>query len=321
VWPREEEAFVRIAVVGAGGVGGYLAGRLAEAGTAEVGLVARGRHLAALREGGLRVRSVFGDLHVTLPATEDPATIGPVDAVVFTVKSTDTAAAAAQLAPLLDEHTAVITFQNGVDNPDRIAEVVGADHVLGGVALIFSTIQEPGVIDHTGGPTRFIVGELDGRASERAERFVRACTDAGVTAELTTDIRAAMWRKLAFICAQSGMTAASRLPVGALRADPAAWTMFRRMVDEVCAVAAAEGVGLPEDTAATIVGLAEGLDPGAFSSLHHDLTHGKPLELDALQGTVVRRGHARGVPVPMHDAVHALLSPWAAGVRETPPRG
>jgi 2-dehydropantoate 2-reductase len=302
---------MRIAVFGAGGVGGYLAGRLAGAGTADVHLLARGRHLDALRRGGLRVRSVFGDLHVDLPATDDPSDIGPVDVVVFTVKAIDTAGAAAQLGPLLGDGTAVITFQNGIDNPDVIAATIGSGHALGGVALIFSTIQEPGVIDHTGGPTRFIVGELDGSRSGRAERFVAACAAAGVEAEVTGDIRAAMWRKFAFICAQSGMTAATRLPVGRLREDPATWGMFRRLVEEVCAVAAAEGVELPEATAETIVGLAEGLDADAYSSLHHDLTHGKPLELDTLNGTVVRLGHAHGVPVPMNEAIHALLSPWA----------
>jgi 2-dehydropantoate 2-reductase len=302
---------MRIAVFGAGGVGGYLAGRLAEAGVAEVSLIARGRHLEALRRDGLQVRSVFGDLHVTLPATDDPAEIGPVDAVVFTVKATDTASAAAQLGPLLADDTPVVTFQNGIDNPDLIAEVVGPDHVLGGVALIFSTIQEPGVIEHTGGPTRFIFGELDGTRSDRADRLAGACAEAGIDVEVADDIRAAMWRKYAFICAQSGMTAATRLPVGVLREQAATWAMFRRIVEEVCSVAAAEGVDLPGDTAEAIVGLAGALDPGAYSSLHHDLTHGKPLELETLNGTVARLGRAHGVAVPMNEAIEALLAPWA----------
>jgi 2-dehydropantoate 2-reductase len=305
---------MRIAVFGAGGVGGYLAGRILEAGTAEVALIARGAHLEALRRQGLRVRSVLGDLHVPVViATDDPSEVGQVDTVVFAVKSLDTAGAAAQLGPLLGDDTAVITFQNGVDNPEVIAEAVGPERVLGGVALIFSTIQGPGVIDHSGGPTRFIFGEFDGRRTDRAERFRRACADAGIDVELTDDVRAAMWRKFAFICAQSGMTAASRLPIGDLRNDPAAWAMFRRIVEEICALAAAEGVRLPDNTADAIVELAAGLDAGAFSSLHHDLLHGKPLELEALNGTVARLGRRHGLAAPMNEAVFALLSPWAGG--------
>lgn len=304
---------MRIAVFGAGGVGGYLAGRMISAGAAEVSLVARGAHLEALRREGLRVRSVFGDLECPVIATDDPGDIGAVDVVVFTVKATDTAAAAAQLGPLLGNGTAVITFQNGVDNADTIAAHTGRGHVLGGVALIFSTIREPGVIEHTGGPTRFIFGEFGGRHTDRAARFSTVCTDAGLEVDLTDGVESAMWRKYAFICAQSGMTAATRLPIGQLRADDASWGMFRRIVEEVCAVAAAEGVTLPDDTPATIVELGAGLDPNAFSSLHHDLTHGKPLELEALNGTVVRLAQKHGIQVPMNEAIHALLSPWANG--------
>lgn len=303
---------MRVAVFGAGGVGGYLGARLADAAAADVRLVARGEHLRALRESGLELRSIDGGCQVDVPATDDPSEVGPVDVVVFTVKSTDTRAAAAALPPVLHDDTAVISFQNGVDNEAWIAEDVGEGHVLGGAAYIFSTIAEPGVVDHTGGPSRFVFGELDGRRSDRAEAFLAACLDAGVDAELSEDVRAVKWRKFVLMCAVGGTTAASRLPLGILREDDEAWGMFARIADEVCAVAAVEDVGLPDDTAERTVRFAEGLGEDSYSSLYHDLTHGKPMELEALNGAVVRRGREHGVHVPANEAVVALLSPWAA---------
>lgn len=301
-----------MAILGAGGVGAYLGARLAHVGTASVHLVARGSHLEALRRGGLELRSALGDVRVEIPATADPAEIGPVDVVVFTVKSTDTEEAAGRLAPLLGEDTAVISFQNGVDNEERIAAVVGDDHVLGGVAYIFSTIAEPGVIHHTGGPARFLFGELDGHPTERATRFLDACREADVDAELSEDIRGVMWQKFVFICAQAGMTAAARLPVGALREDAEAWKMYRQIVEEVCAVAAAEGIPLGNDVVEEAMRLAGGLDPDTYSSLHYDLEHGKPMELEALTGRVVALGRRSGVDIPANEAIYALLSAWAA---------
>lgn len=303
---------MRIAVFGTGGVGGYLGARLAEVGTAEIHLIARGEHLERLRTDGLELRSIDGDRHVDVPATDDPGQVGQVDVVILTVKSTDTRAAADDLGPLLHDGTAVISFQNGVDNEAWIAERIGEQHVLAGAAYIFSTIAEPGVVDHTGGPSRFVFGELDRARSERAEAFLETCLDAGIDAELSEDIRVVKWRKWVLICAVGGMTAASRLPLGALREDDAAWGMFRRVAEEVCAVAEVEGVGLPEDTADRTVAFAEGLGEDSYSSLYHDLTHGKPMELEALNGGVVRRGREHGIDVPMNEAVVALLAPWAA---------
>jgi 2-dehydropantoate 2-reductase len=195
---------MRIAVYGAGGVGGYFGGRLAQAG-AEVYLLTRGAHLQALREHGLRVRSVKGDFEVQAPATDDPADIGPCDFVLFCVKTFDTDAAAARLGPLMGEGTAVVSLQNGVANEERLAQAVGEDHVMGGAAFIFAEIAEPGVILHTGGPTSITFGELDGHTSERAKRLLARCEQAGFGAELSASIKTVLWAKLAFICAQAGM--------------------------------------------------------------------------------------------------------------------
>ncbi len=303
---------MRIAVFGAGGVGAYLGARMADAGTAEVHLVARGSHLEALKNDGLRVKSGLGDVKVSVPATDDPGEIGPVDVVVFTVKATETERAAGRLEPLLGEDTAVVSFQNGVDNEAKIAEVIGPTHVLGGAAYIFSTIAEPGLIHHTGGPARFIFGEMHGRTTDRAKRFDSALRDAGVDSDISENIKVLMWRKFVFICAQAGMSTAARLPAGALREDPEAWRMYREVVNEVCAVAVAEGIAIGDHTAEQTMGFARDLDAGAFSSLHYDLEHDKPMELEALNGHVVKLGRRHGIPVPANEAIYALLSPWAA---------
>jgi 2-dehydropantoate 2-reductase len=300
---------MRIAVYGAGGVGGYFGGRLAQAG-ADVHFIARGAHLQALRENGLRVRSVKGDFEVRAPATDDPAEVGSCDFVLFCVKTFDTDAAAARLGPLVGEDTAVVSLQNGVENEEKLARAVGEDHVMGGAAFIFAEIAEPGVIRHTGGPASITFGELDGRASERAQRLLSCCEQAGFAAELSESIKTVLWAKLAFICAQAGMTAAVRLPIGEIRTAAAAWAAFSRLVAEVCAVAEAEGHTVPQAAQERALALAQAL-PGSFSSLHDDLVAGRRMELEALHGFVVRRAAQHSLAVPTSEAVYAILQPWA----------
>jgi 2-dehydropantoate 2-reductase len=302
---------MRIAVYGAGGVGGYFGSRLAQAGT-DVHLIDRGAHLQALRNHGLRVQSVKGDFTVHVPATDDPAKVGPCDYVLFCVKAFDTEPAAARLGPLLGEGTAVLSLQNGVDNEDKLARVVGRDHVMGGAAFIFAGKAEPGVIVHTGGPTSITFGELDGQVSERAQRLLGCCQQAGLAAELSTSIKTVLWAKFAFICAQAGMTAAVRLPIGEIRTVDAAWAGFQRLVAEVCAVAEADGSPLPAAAQERALTLAQSVEPTSFSSLHDDLVAGRRMELEALHGLVVRRAAEHGVPVPMSEAIYAILKPWAA---------
>lgn len=307
---EKEGAHVKLAVYGTGGVGGYFGGRLALAGV-DVHLIARGAHLEALRTRGLKVTSTKGDFQIDLPATDDPSDVGNCDYVLFSVKSFDTEQAAAQLHPLIGDDTAIISFQNGVDNEEKIARTVGAEHVMGGAAYILSRIAEPGVIAHTGGPARIVFGEMDGTRSERGQRLLAACTKADIDADLSDDIVKVLWDKWAFICSQAGMTAAVRLPIGDIRTVEESWAAFRRIDEEVCAVAAAEGIELAHDTPDVHQRFAEGLEPTAYSSLYDDLTAGRRMELEALHGTVVRRARQNGVPAPMSEAVYAILKPWA----------
>ena len=232
---------MKIGVIGAGGVGGYFGARLAQSGL-EVGFVARGDHLRAIRQHGLRIRSVLGDATVDVVASDDPSDIGPCDVVLFCVKSFDTVTATALLPVLLGSGGAVLSLQNGVDNEEILAEVFGANRVIGGAAYIFSTVAEPGVIEHTGGPARLVFGELDGQPSERTESLLSACQDSGIDAEIAKNIRVALWTKFAFICATAGMTAATRLPLGDIRSSPESWDMFARIINEVAELARREGV-------------------------------------------------------------------------------
>ena len=305
---------MRIAIVGAGGVGGYFGAKLARAGESVV-MLARGAHLDAIRRHGLRVRSaVDGEFTAKADAVESFADQAPVDMALFCVKSFDTREAAEALRPVLGRDTGVVSLQNGVDNEEILDDVLGAGRALGGAAFVFSTIESPGVIAHTllG---RIVFGELDGRVSERATRLRDALAAAGVPVELSTEVRRVLWEKYLLISAQAGTTALTRAPIGVIRQIPETWRMYRRIVEELAAVARAAGVTLPADVVETIIKNASALAPTAFSSLHHDLVHGRRLELEALHGHAVRLGERLGVPTPTVFAVYGALKPHAAGSR------
>jgi 2-dehydropantoate 2-reductase len=308
---------MRVLVAGAGGVGGYFGARLARAGTA-VTFLARGGHLEAIRRDGLRVRSaVDGEWTVRAEAVADVAELPPFDAVLFCVKSFDTERVAAALRPAVGPDTAVVSLQNGVDNEDVLERVLGPGHAVGGVAYVFASIEGPGVIVHRLAG-RAVFGELDGRASPRLERLRDAFAAAGVPADVSTDIRRALWEKYLMISAQAGLTALTRTPIGVIRAVPETRRMYRRIVEELAALAQASGVTLSEDVVDTIVKAADALAPEAFSSLHHDLVHGHRLELEALHGHAVRLGERLGVPTPMVFAVYAALRPHLDGRSGSP---
>jgi 2-dehydropantoate 2-reductase len=305
---------MRIAIAGAGGVGGYFGAKLARAGESVV-VLARGAHLEAIRREGLRVRSaVDGEFTAKVDAVDSLAGQPPVDMALMCVKSFDTRAAAEALRPVLGPDTGVVSLQNGVDNEEILDEVLGPGRALGGAAFVFSTIEAPGVIAHTllG---RIVFGELDGRVSERASRLRDALARAGVPVELSTAIRRVLWEKYLLISAQAGTTALTRVPIGVIRATPETWEMYRRIVEELAAVARAAGVMLATDVVDAIMKSAAGLAPTAFSSLHHDLVHGRRLELEALHGHAVRLGERLGVPTPTVFTVYAALQPHAAGGR------
>ena len=303
---------MNVLVMGSGGVGGYFGAKLARAGE-EVAFVARGAHLEAMRTHGLRVKSTIdGDFVVRGHATDDPASAGTADLVLFCVKSYDTEAAAQAIRPVVGPESAVLSLQNGVDNEEKIGRIVGAGHVLGGAAYVFATIESPGTIVHSLGG-RIVFGELDGADTLRTRRILEAFQRATIPAERSLRIQQVLWEKYLFITAQAGMTALTRCPVGLIRSMPETRRMYRLILEELAGVAKAAGVELPPQTVDEIVAAADKLAPTVTSSLHHDLIHGRRLELEALQGHAVRLGEQLGVPTPTLFSVYAALRPHRDG--------
>ncbi len=305
---------MRIVIVGAGGVGGYFGARLARSGQ-DVTFLARGAHLDAIRGGGLRIRSaVEGEYTVAVTAVEKVAGLAVADAVLLCVKSFDTEAAVEQIRAVVGPDTAVLSLQNGVDNEDKIDALLGPGHAVGGVAYVFAAIEAPGVIAHTFSG-RIVLGELDGRVTSRAERLCEVFTAAAISAGVSDDIRRVLWEKYLMISAQAGTTALTRSPIGVIRALPPTWRMYRLIVEELAALGRAAGVALPADVVESTVANAGKMAGHLSSSLHHDLVHGKRLELEALHGHAVRLGQRLDVPTPTVFAVYAALTPFAEGAR------
>lgn len=309
---------MRIVVMGAGGVGGYFGAHLAQAGH-DVAFVARGAHMEAMRKAGLRLEGARGDIVLpTVTATEDPATLietweGPANVVLFTVKLYDTESAGALIRPVVGPETMVITLQNGVDGPDRLAAVLGEGTVLGGAAYVSALIAEPGIVRYTSDMSRIAFGELDGRLSDRARAFGEACNAAGFQAEVSADIRATLWEKFVLLATNSALTTLVRRPAGDLYQDEETLVLAEAMMREVEAVARAEGIDVAEDVVERSIALSKSFPPGMYASMYHDLSRGRRLELAGLSGLVAERGRALGVPVPHHFMVWCALKPWMDG--------
>lgn len=304
---------MRIAVIGAGGVGGGFGVALAKAG-ADVTFLARGAHLAAMREKGLRIEGGRGESHlVPTQATDDPAAIGVVDMVLFCVKLWDVESAGERIRPLVGPETAVLPLQNGIDASERLLPILGPRAVMGGVAQISATIAEPGVIRQTGTFMRMIFGELDGSRSARAEAFLALCQKAGFDATLSTAIVTELWMKFIMLASNAGMTALTRQPIGKLRDDPDIAPYFAAAYGEVVDVARAKGVPLPPDVEQKMAGFNRNAPPNMMASMAIDLIRGNRIELPWLSGKVVAMGRELGVPTPVHAMIYAALKPYVEG--------
>jgi len=305
--------------MGAGGVGGYFGAKLAKSGC-EVNFVARGAHLAFLRRNGLRVESQLGDVYLPeVSASDDPAAFGTPDYVFLCVKLWDTESAVGALAKVIGPQTAVLSFQNGVQKDDLLRKLLGEKAVMGGVAYIGAGITRPGVIRHTGTIQRLVFGEFDGSRSQRAAALLEACTRAGIDAEISADVRRAIWEKFVFIVGLSALTSATRQTIGPVRGNARTRALLLEIMKETVAVGRAQGVNLPEDFAEKRLAFVDSLPAEMTSSMHNDLEAGKRLELDWLSGAVAELGKAVNVPTPMNRAVSAILALYANGT-EAPPR-
>jgi len=308
---------MKIAVIGAGGVGGYFGGRLAQAGI-DTAFIARGATLAALREHGLRVESVNGDFTLAhVNASNDPSTIGKVDAVLVAVKAWQMTEALANIAPLLGEETIVVPMENGIDAPDVLLKHVDAKHVVGGLCAIVSFVVAPGHIKHAASEPVVMFGELDHSASARTEALRDAFIQANVKAEIPPDIHRSMWTKFLFIAPLSGVGALTRVPVGAWRAMPEVRAIADAMLREIVMVATARDIDLGEDAILKTWQRYDALAPASTASLQRDVMEGKPSELDAQLGAVVRLAEASGVEVPVTRMVFSALLPQERAARGT----
>ena len=306
---------MRLAVFGAGGMGGYLGAKLAAAGD-DVQFIARGEHLEAMRARGLRIGGAES-IHVTdVVATDRPEEIGPVDAVLFCVKQYDTEQAARAVTPLLTDRTFILTVQNGVESAERIADIVGAGRTLAGAAYFPANIAAPGEITYVGriaGKPHIGFGEPGAGASDRARAFARRCREAGVDADVFDDTDAMIWEKFCLMAGTSATTALSRQTVGVVRGDPDLRRFLAEAIGEAAGVGRALGIALPDDTEARILQFIDRNPANGKSSQLIDLERGRRLELEGLSGAVVRLGRKTGVPTPVHAVVYAALKPYVDG--------
>ena len=308
---------MRIAVYGAGGVGGYFGGRLAQAGE-DVVFIARGGTLKALQETGLRVDSISGDFSVQpVQASDDLESIGTVDAVLVSVKSWQIAGIVNNLQPLIGPDTVVVPLLNGVEAPAQIAEVLGAEHVLGGLCGLLSFVVEPGHIRHVGADPFLTFGEMDNQVTDRVNKLRDAFADTiGVKAVVPADIQVAMWTKFLLIASWSGVGAITRVPVGSFLSVPQCRELLTGAMREIYDVAHARGVALPEDIVGNTLNFMDGLPPTGTASMQRDIMEGRHSELDSQTGAVVRLGEEAGVETPINKYIYSSLLPQELKARD-----
>jgi 2-dehydropantoate 2-reductase len=305
---------MKVAVIGAGAVGGYYGARLAQAGH-DVTLIARGASLEAIRANGFRVRSAAGDLVVRVRAESDPSRVGPADLVIFAVKTYSNREAFPLVPPLVGPGTAVLSLQNGVDSADELSAIVGRAPVLAGTTYIAATLVEPGVVEYVGAVRRIVFGEAFGErtVTERVSRIREALAGADIQAETAADSRVPLWEKFIFLAPVAALTAATRLPIGPAWAQPAFRETYDRAMAEVEALARHAGIPVAADVRAQKLRYLDASPPTMRSSMMVDITSGRPLELEALAGAVVRRGRDAGIPTPVMSTLYAVLKPFEHG--------
>jgi 2-dehydropantoate 2-reductase len=304
---------MHIAIMAAGSVGGYLGARLAAAGQ-QVSVIARGKNLEAIKANGLTVRSALGDV-VAKPslATSDPAEIGPADVLIFVVKLWDLEQAAAACKPVIGDNTVVVPFENGVEAVAALGGILGEQHVMGGVAYISAGLPEPGVVQHNGEFANFLLGNPNGEPPANLSQFAEACKKAGINAPLVPNITAQIWKKLVFFAAFSGLTAAARTNLGAIRADDDLFKVLKAAMEETAAVGKAVGAGMDDDVVEATLDTIKGMPDQIRATMAFDLDAGRKLEAYWLSGAVGRIGAAHGVPTPVHDTLYAAVKTFAQG--------
>ena len=303
---------MRIGVMGAGAVGGYFGGELAKAGN-DVTLIARGAHLQAIRDRGLTIKAHRGEFNVKVSATDDTSRVGPVDLAILSVKGYQNAEAIPALLPMLGEGSCVLTLQNGVASYDEVASVVGHGQVLSGAAYIETQVESPGVIRQEGEVVRIVFGEINGEETGRARRIREALQSAGVDAQLSRDVMKDLWTKFLYIVMMAGVSSAARKPMSLLLTLDASRETMLTCMREVEAVARARGIGLDPNVVERTMEYMDAEAESLQASMQTDLDAGRPLELEALNGTVVKLGRESGIPTPVNATLYSALLPYREG--------
>lgn len=307
---------MKITMYGTGGVGGYFGGRLAQAGN-DVSFIARGEHLTAIKRAGLHVHSIKGDFLIEQPSvTDKPEKIGKVDAIFVCIKTWQVTEAAEAIKPLIGPNSVIIPTLNGVEAVDQLSAVLGPEAVLGGVAKIFSYIEKPGVIAHIGHEPAIALGEINESTGNRVQRLADTLEAAGIIAEQPTQILSAIWKKFIFTSGWGGLGAISRAPIGILRSEPKTRAVIASCLHESEQVARAKGIELPSDIVQRTWEFIDNLEPKGTTSLQRDIAAGRPSELDAWNGAVVRIGKELGVPTPTHELITSALQPLEKRARD-----
>jgi len=300
---------MKIAIMGTGGVGGYYGGLLAKQGH-EVTFIARGAHLQAIQKNGLQIKSIHGDFSITpAKAVADPTEVGPVDFALVCVKTYDTESVAHTMIPLVGAQTTVLSLQNGIDAAERIGEIVGMDHVIGGATWISSALEAPGVIKQMSQFRRIVIGELSRGISPRVETLVETFHPTGVTIEASDDIQKILWTKFVFISSASSLGSLTRLPMGEYRAIPETRAMILSLMKEVEAVAHAQGIALDVDVVQKALAFIDNTGPQIKASMQLDVETGHRFEIEAIIGVIGRKGRELSVPTPTADFIYAALLP------------
>jgi 2-dehydropantoate 2-reductase len=300
---------MHIVVFGAGGVGGYFGGRLSQAGE-NVTFIARAQHLQAMLTDGLKVDSINGNFIIqSVVATDTPDKVKSVDAILVCVKTWQLIKAAKAITPMIGSETFLVPLENGVQAPTQLAEILGREHILGGLCRIASQIAAPGYIQHTGIEPYVAFGELDNRLSSRSEDLLQCFKHAGVAAEIPPDINIAMWQKFLFISAVSGIGAVTRVPIGMFRSYPGTRDILIDAIKECYSVALAQGINLPTESVTKTLAYIDTLPPGTIPSMQRDIMDGRPSELEAQNGAIVNMGHIHNIPTPVNAYIYHSLLP------------
>ena len=306
---------MKIAIMGAGGLGGFFGGKLAQAGH-DVWFIARGQQLAALKASGLRLQGPDPEIVISHPnATEMPAEIGAVDLVLFCVKLYDIEAAAALIKPILTDATAVISVLNGIDGPQRLATALETGTVFSGAARISAKIKAPGLISYLGSGDRhkLTFGHPSRNDHPILVPFIKACRGAGFAAELAADIDEMLWDKLAQLAQVAALTTLGRIPMEVAMQDPLLFDIGKRVLQEIAAVARAKNVAINPNLVQAKLDIAANYPPNLYASMYHDLAAGKKIEVEGIFGYVAKTGQRLGIPTPTIDLVYAFLRPHASG--------